>query len=132
MNKSIFRAYDIRGKYPDEINEQAVYEISSGLSRFFKMGKVVVAHDARLSSPCLYREVLKGFSVNKGIKLIKVGFATTPMFYFLVGKLKAKGGVVVTASHNPKEWNGLKVVGKGAKMISGKEVLKILQKPGYE
>lgn len=124
MDAGIFKAYDIRGRYPAEINEAAVQEISRGLRRFFKTGKIVVARDARLSSPALYRTVIK----ELGRRVIPAGLATTPFFYFLVNRLKAAGGIMVTASHNPKEWNGLKVVGPKAKMISGHEVLKTLRR----
>jgi len=129
MDKSIFKAYDIRGKYPKEINEKVVFEICGFLAQFFKKGRAVVAYDARLSSPRLYRAVVDGFEKSgRKIGLIKIGLATTPMFYFLVNYFKAQGGVMVTASHNPKEYNGLKVVGKGARMISGKEILRIMNK----
>jgi phosphomannomutase len=129
MNLSIFRAYDIRGKYPSEIKEETVFEISRALGHFWKGGKIVVARDGRLSSLPLYRAVLRGLKIqNKELKIVKAGLATTPMFYFLVIKLKARGGIMITASHNPKEYNGLKVVGKNAEMISGKEVLKIISK----
>lgn len=123
INSNIFKAYDVRGKYPSEINEEAVSEIASGLARNFKKGAVVVGHDTRLSSPSLYKSVLRSLKIKK-IKIIQVGMMTTPMLYFLVNRLKAAGGVMVTASHNPKEYNGLKVVGPKAAPISGKEVLK--------
>lgn len=125
----IFRAYDIRGRYPEEINEKVVFEIGGFLSRYFKSGEIVVGYDARLSSARLYEAVLKGFARNNPrIKLIKIGLATTPMFYFLVNYFKAQGGAMVTASHNPQGWNGLKVTGEGAQMISGKKVLEFIRK----
>lgn len=126
---SIFKAYDIRGKYPGEINEEAVAEISFALAKHFKNGKIIVAHDIRLSSPALYKTILKTL-VTHHSKLITVpvGIATTPMFYFLVNKLKARGGIMITASHNPKEFNGLKVVGPQAEPISGKEIYELHKK----
>lgn len=127
MDTGIFKAYDIRGVYPSQINEREVAKISQALAYFFKKGKVLVAYDARLSSPRLAAAVIKGLAANKKIKPVQVGFASTPMFYFLVNRLKAAGGIMVTASHNPKEWNGLKVVGKKAKMISGYEIRKKLR-----
>lgn len=127
VNENIFKAYDIRGLYPKEINEKIVRKIAKGLRRLFKRGIVVIGRDTRLSSPSLYQVILKEFrSRNSELKVIPAGMITTPMLYFLVNKLKASGGIMVTASHNPKEWNGLKVVGKGAKMISGKEILRIM------
>lgn len=99
-----------------------VLEIAKKLPKILGK-KIVVAHDARLSSPALYKAVLKGI----GKRALGIGTATTPMFYFLVNKLKATGGIMVTASHNPKEFNGLKVVGKKAVPISGKEILSLFK-----
>jgi phosphomannomutase len=136
INSNIFKAYDIRGRYPAEINERAVLEIAKAIGSNFNLkaqssklkAKVVVAHDARLSSYSLYKAVLSVLKAKSSkLKAIPVGLATTPMFYFLVNKLKASGGIMVTASHNPKEYNGLKVVGKNAKPISGQEILNLVR-----
>ncbi len=136
---SIFKAYDIRGRYPEEINEESVVEIVKGLITHFKKGKIVIAHDVRLSSPSLYKIALHSLKIaaaaagsrrggkNCKLKIEAVGFATTPMLYFLVNRLKARGGIMITASHNPKEFNGLKIVGPKAKPISGKEILALLK-----
>jgi phosphomannomutase len=128
MIPSIFKAYDIRGRYPEEINEAAVTEIVKVLAKYFRKGKIVVGHDARLSSPSLYKAVLQSLKIeNLKLKIEAVGLVTTPMLYFLVTKLKATGGIMITASHNPKEYNGLKVVGPNVSMISGKEVWELMQ-----
>ncbi|MDO8515687.1 MAG: hypothetical protein Q7S28_00355, partial [bacterium] len=87
---------------------------------------VLVARDARLSSPALYSAVLSGLARVPGIKPIEAGMATTPMAYFLVCSLGADGGIMVTASHNPKEYNGLKIMGPMAFPISGTDVLKMV------
>lgn len=134
MNQSIFKAYDVRGKYPKELNEEAAFEIAAAVSRYWLKGKrdigqvrIVVGRDGRLSSPTLYRAVLDGLqSINRQAQIVKVGTMTTPTLYFLVNKLKADGGIMVTASHNPKEYNGLKIVGPKAEMISGKEIEKLV------
>ncbi|MEK7555373.1 MAG: hypothetical protein AAB516_00955 [Patescibacteria group bacterium] len=163
MNPKIFRAYDIRGKYPLEINEEVVEKISRFLGRYFinpkpktpargearqrrqnPKPKIVIGHDARLSSSSLYKIVLKSLKASarggsalggknlkalpagRQVKTIPVGMTTTPMFYFLVNKLNADGGIMITASHNPKNYNGLKVVGRNAVPISGKEILKLI------
>lgn len=132
MNHEIFRAYDIRGKYPGEINEKIVSEI---ISRFLNSQSsivkgqllVVVGHDARLSSPALYRAAIKGLRIEDcKLQIIKAGMITTPMLSFLVSHLKADLGIMITASHNPKNYNGLKIVGKNAKPVSGKEILKLI------
>ncbi|MEK7554486.1 MAG: hypothetical protein AAB518_00660 [Patescibacteria group bacterium] len=123
----IFKAYDARGKYPSEINETVVIAIARGLMKFWGGGKVIVGHDARLSSPELYRAMV-GSLKRSGVKgeVIAGGLMTSPMLYFLVNHLKAKGGIMITASHNPKEWNGVKAVGKGAAPISGEELKRLV------
>ena len=122
-NPSIYRAYDIRGIYPKDFNEKIVEHIAGKLDKnLFKKGAILVAHDARTSSLSLYEALIRGL---KGRKLIKIGEATTPMFYFLVTSKKAAGGIIVTASHNPPEWNGLKVVGPKAVPINGFDIKKI-------
>ena len=147
MNIGIFRAYDIRGKYPLEINEEVTIKIVQRLGHYFNLkakssprakaqllvrgyklkAKIVIGHDARLSSPNLYRAATKGLqTMDYRLQLIKVGLATTPMLTFLVNYFKAAGGIMITASHNPKEYNGLKVVGKNAEPIGGKDVLRIM------
>lgn len=125
INKVIFKAYDVRGRYPDELNEAAVSEIVSVLAKKFGKGKVAVGHDTRLSSPALYKSALNAL-VASGQSLVAVplGPCTTPMFYFLCNELKAAGGVMVTASHAPKEFNGLKVVNEKGEVVSGSEILK--------
>lgn len=129
MNENVFKSYDVRGEYPQEINEKIVFEIALGLGRYFnrlkrKKSKIVVARDGRLGSFLLYKAAIKGL---KGKKIIKAGLTTTPMFYFLVAKLKADGGIMITASHGPKEYNGLKAVRRNAVMVNGKEILKIVK-----
>lgn len=134
MNCRIFKANDIRGKYPAEINEDVVFEIIRGVKNIFR-NSVVVGYDARLGSPALYNAVLAGLRFQKDknakkeeskLKIIEVGMTTTPMLYFLVNKLNGGGGIMITASHNPKQYNGLKIVGKKALPISGEEIYKII------
>lgn len=128
INPGIFKANDIRGEYPSEINEKIISEIVEKLTKFFDSGKIVVAHDARLSSPSSYKAVIGQLEAkNSKLKAAKVGLATTPMFYFLVKKLKANGGIMITASHNPKNYNGLKIVDKNALPISGLEIKKLFK-----
>lgn len=126
MNESIFRAYDVRGIYPLDLSEADVLAIASFLNeKMLAKGKIVLAHDARKSSLSLYQAAIKAF---KGREIIKVGPATTTMFYALVVKYGAAGGVMITASHNPKEWNGMKAVSKKAVPISGKDILAAMNK----
>lgn len=123
--KNIFKAYDIRGIYPAEINEDIVAKIARVLAGYFKSGSIVVGHDARLSSPSLYKSAVQNLA-RPGIKIMKVGLITSPMLSFLVNYFKAAGGLIITASHNPKEFNGLKVVAKKAIPISGKEIYELI------
>ncbi|MBI5079502.1 hypothetical protein HZB06_02420 [Candidatus Wolfebacteria bacterium] len=127
MDHKIFRAYDIRGKYPEELNEKTIEEISPVLINLFAKKKIVIGRDVRLSSPKLYWAIIKRLSIKNGPKIIKGGIMTTPMLYFLVIFLKAGGGIMITASHNPKEYNGLKIVGHAATPISGAEIFKLLK-----
>ncbi|MEK7147147.1 MAG: hypothetical protein AAB772_02730, partial [Patescibacteria group bacterium] len=102
INAGIFKAYDIRGRYPDELNERTAEFIAAGIKKIFQYGKVVIAHDARLSSPALYKAAVRGLNYSnvfkniriEKIKIIQVGIATTPMFYFLVNHFKAGGGIM--------------------------------------
>jgi phosphomannomutase len=129
LPKGIFRAYDIRGVYPREINESVCLTVAMSLGQYFKSKqkqkrkktRVVVGHDARISSPKLYRAVIRGLKESQ-VFPIEAGLISTPMLYFLVNDLQCNGGIVVTASHNPPEFNGLKVVGKKAVPVMGQVV----------
>ena len=110
INKNIFRGYDIRGIYPNEIDEDTAYTIGLGFgSRIREMGKssCVVGHDNRLSSDALYGALIEGI-LSTGIDVISLGLSTTPMYYYACIKLQIYSGVMVTASHNPKDDNGFK------------------------
>lgn len=125
---SIFKANDIRGIYPKELNEMIVSGIGSALGDYFgEKSVLIVGRDARLSSPSLYRALLGSLKVkSQKLKVIDAGLMTTPMLYFLVSKYKADGGIMITASHNPKQYNGLKVVRAGARPVSGTEIGKLM------
>src|SRR3989338_3366721 len=122
---NIFRAYDVRGVYPQELNEEIAGRIAEATAKFLnthsassgQAKKIVVGEDARVSSPALRKAVLDGIT-KVGCDVIYIGQCTTPLFYFSVNKLNADGGIMVTASHNPPEYNGLKIVGKGSIPIS--------------
>jgi phosphomannomutase len=116
MNKS-FKAYDIRGIYPAEINEQDMYKIAQAYCEFVKPKEVVIGCDVRLSSPSLKKAAIKAVT-DQGIKVIDVGEISTDMLYFAVANYGYAGGFSITASHNPKEYNGLKFVREGSMPIS--------------
>lgn len=124
VNPSIFKAYDIRGVYPLDLNEETAYKIGRAYSEILKRenaGKkleVVVGSDMRLSSPELKKELIRGLT-DSGINVVDVGLVTTPTFYFAVAYYGYDGGVQVSASHNPKQYNGFKMVRKNAVPVSG-------------
>lgn len=118
FNKEIFRAYDIRGIFPEEINEELVYAIAQAYIKLVKPKTVVVGHDVRKSSPVLYQALIKGL-VDAGIDVVTIDGISTEMLYFCVGYYQYDGGIIVTASHNPGQYNGLKMVKKGVEPISG-------------
>lgn len=128
LDESIFKAYDIRGIYPEQLNEDLIYKIGRAYSTFLikenpqKKLNVVVSSDMRLSSPSLRESLIKGI-VDSGINVIDIGLATTPTFYFAVAFYGYDGGLQVSASHNPKEYNGLKIVKKRGIPVSGEEGL---------
>ena len=117
MNWEVFRAYDIRGIYPTDIDEEAYYRIAKGYVYLFKPKAMVVGMDARQSSPPLKASLVRGF-LDAGVDVIDIGEITTDMIYFAVGAYDYSGGVVVSASHNPKEYNGMKMVKEKAAAIS--------------
>jgi len=124
----IFKAYDIRGKYPKEINEETAYKIGRATAKFLKAKEIVVGRDNRSSSENLFKVLCEGIR-DQGVDVIDIDLATTPMFYFVVAKQKIKGGIMVTASHNPPEYNGFKIVRKEAMPVgkdSGLEKIKKL------
>lgn len=110
VNPSIFRGYDIRGIYPSEVNEKVAYEIGQTLVNITGAKKVVAAKDARLSSPSLFKALVKGIT-DKGASVWSIGQAPTECVYFAIAQWKQyDAGVIVTASHNPKDYNGFKAL----------------------
>ncbi|MFY9484279.1 MAG: phosphomannomutase/phosphoglucomutase [Patescibacteria group bacterium] len=119
MHDSIFKAYDIRGTWPDQINADDGYAIARAYAEVIKPQKsVVVGYDVRVHSQELADKVIEGL-VDAGINVIAIGLVSTEMMYFAVGHLEAGGGIQVTASHNPPEWHGMKMVRAQAAPISG-------------
>ncbi|MFH0911216.1 MAG: phosphomannomutase/phosphoglucomutase [Planctomycetota bacterium] len=103
----IFKAYDIRGVYPETLNEETARRIGAAAALVLKARTVVVGRDMRVSSPAIVEALTEGFT-NAGVDVIRIGLSSTPMLYFAVGHWKAGGGVMVTASHNPAQYNGFK------------------------
>jgi len=111
MNKNIFREYDIRGVYPSDIDEKSAYIIGrsygSYIQEFLGKKKCVVGHDNRLSSPALSEALIKGIT-ESGCDVLFLGLCTTPMYYYACIKTNIIIGIMITASHNPKDDNGFK------------------------
>ncbi|MDZ7611276.1 MAG: phosphomannomutase/phosphoglucomutase [Candidatus Moranbacteria bacterium] len=132
-NPEIFKAYDIRGIYPEDIDEKAVYNIARALAEHLKAGRVVVGRDIRNSSLDLEKAFVEGLT-DSGCDAVLLGLSTTPMVYFASGKMEdVDAGVIITASHNPGEYNGLKLCKKDAVPIgegSGMEEIKELALKG--
>lgn len=113
-----FKAYDIRGRVPDELNEDLASRIGFALAAQLDPGPVVLGKDVRLSSPSLLEALANGLR-SAGRDIIDIGLCGTEEVYFQTAHLKAAGGVMVTASHNPMDYNGMKLVREGSKPISG-------------
>ncbi|MHA1972003.1 MAG: phosphomannomutase/phosphoglucomutase [Candidatus Hodarchaeales archaeon] len=114
-NESIFRAYDIRGKFPNDFDSFTILGLGKALGRFFGKGKtIVLGGDVRLSTPVIKSAVITGL-MEEGCDVLDIGICTTPTIYFVAAKNnKVDGGIMITASHNPIEYNGIKVCdGKG-------------------
>ncbi len=124
IKQNIFRGYDIRGVYPQEIDEDTAYTIGLGFGSHIKeLGKTtcIVGHDNRLSSPNLYEALIEGIK-ETGIHIITLGLCTTPMYYYACIKLNIFSGVMVTASHNPKDDNGFKFAFDETGNCKGQEI----------
>ncbi len=125
ISRDIFRAYDVRGTYPDEIDADTVRMVANAAVRYLRGRTLVVGEDGRLSSPELRAAVIDGIT-RAGCDVRYIGKCTTPLFYYAVAELGVDGGIIVTASHNPSEYNGLKIVARDAVplgMGSGLEII---------
>ncbi len=124
---SIFKAYDIRGIYGKDLDEAIFEKIARAYAKFAGVRKVVVARDCRKSSDSLFAAFAKGLT-DVGVDVIDIGLASTPMSYFANGTLKPDGSVMITASHNTKEWNGCKLCRANAVPISGATGIKDIER----
>lgn len=112
-----FKAYDVRGRIPDQLNEDIAYRIGQAYAEFIKPKEVVVGYDIRLSSKSLCAALTRGLT-DSGVDVSNIGQCGTEEIYFATSFLKVGGGIVITASHNPKDYNGIKFVREGSKPIS--------------
>ncbi len=123
MKPHIFREYDIRGIVPDELNEEAAQRLGLGMGTYFQehgAGQVSVGRDCRLSSPDLATGLIKGLT-SSGLDVVDVGMVPTPLLYFSIHHLKMDGGVQITGSHNPPDFNGFKIC-LGTASVHGDEI----------
>src|SRR3982751_6486405 len=118
VDPTIFKAYDIRGLYPSEVNEDAAREIGRGFVAYLKARRIGVSRDMRLSSPSLAAAFIEGARAQ-GADVVDYGLCGTDMLYFAVARDGLDGGAQITASHNPKQYNGIKMVREGAFPLSG-------------
>ena len=115
FDPTIFKAYDIRGLHGQNLDEETAYKVACAYAVILKQENVkkdlnvVVGEDMRLSSSSLKREIISGL-IDSGLNVVDVGLVTTPTYYFAVAYFKYDGGIQVSASHNPKQWNGFKLV----------------------
>ncbi|KKQ45450.1 MAG: Phosphomannomutase [Candidatus Moranbacteria bacterium GW2011_GWC2_37_8] len=113
MDQGIFKAYDIRGIYPEQLNGQDAYKIGQAIAQFTKAKRIVVGMDMRSSSPEISEGLMRGIT-EQGSDVINIGLVSTPMVYYASWNLDVDAGVMITASHNTSEWNGLKLCRKNA------------------
>ena len=118
LDPKVFKAYDVRGIYPDELDEEGAGAIGRAFVEQFEPRRIAVGHDMRLSSPSMTEAVVHG-AAEAGASVVELGLVGTEMVYFAVGELGLDGGIAVTASHNPKEYTGMKIVRRGALPVGG-------------
>jgi len=126
MKSHIFREYDIRGIFPEELNERTAHKLGLAVGTYYQhngVDRISVGRDCRLSSPDLSKWLIQGLN-NSGMDVIDVGMVPTPVLYFSLHKLDVGGGIQITGSHNPPEFNGFKVC-LGESSIHGQEIQKI-------
>jgi len=123
---SCFKAYDVRGRVPEELNFELAWKIGRAYAQFLAPRRVALGRDVRESSPALV-EALAGGLMASGVEVVDLGLTGTEQVYFYTAHLKLDGGIMVTASHNPPDYNGLKFVREGARPISGDSGLKDLE-----
>jgi len=122
LDPKVFKAYDIRGIYPDELDEEGAYAVGRAYVQQFEPRRIAVGRDMRLSSPQMAAAVIRG-AADEGAEVLDLGVVGTEMVYFAVGELGLDGGIAVTASHNQKEYTGMKVVRRGALPVGGESGL---------
>jgi phosphomannomutase len=122
LDPKIFKAYDVRGLYGEELDEEGAYAIGRAFVQHFTVERLAIGHDMRLSSPSMAAAVREG-AADGGAEVLDIGMVGTEMLYFAVGELALDGGITITASHNPKQYTGMKLVRQGALPVGGESGL---------
>ncbi|MCP4632132.1 MAG: phosphomannomutase/phosphoglucomutase [candidate division Zixibacteria bacterium] len=135
LNPEIFKAYDIRGEYPNDMNEDIAYNLGRAFATFIDTSPIVVGRDMRVSSPQVSSALINGIN-ETGADVIDIGLISTDGLYFAVGKFGYPAGVMVTASHNPAKYNGIKMCRENAVPLSGEtgiqELKSIIENDAYK
>ena len=131
LSRKGFGAYDVRGIYPDEVNEELAYRVGKAFVQLLGAKRVAVGHDIRLSGPSISEALIRGLT-ESGCDVVDIGQCGTEMIYFATFHLGLDGGIMVTASHNPKNYNGMKLVREEAIPISSDTGLKDIENLAIE
>ena len=123
---SCFKAYDVRGRVPEELNEDLSYRIGRAYAAFLNPGRVVVGRDVRISSLPLAEALAAGLN-DSGVEVLDLGLCGTEQVYFYTAFTKSDGGIMVTASHNPADYNGMKFVRELSRPLSGDSGLRDIE-----
>jgi phosphomannomutase len=122
LDPKVFKAYDVRGLYPSELDEDGAYRIARAYVEHFEPRRMAIGRDMRLSSPAMAEAAARG-AAEGGAEILDIGLVGTEMLYFAVGELGLDGGIAVTASHNPAAYTGMKIVRRGALPVGGESGL---------
>jgi phosphomannomutase len=122
LDPAVFKAYDVRGLHPSELDEEGAYAIGRAYAEHFGPKRIAIGRDMRVSSPAMAAAAIEG-AADGGADVLDLGLVGTEMVYFAVGSLGLDGGICVTASHNPKEYTGMKIVREGALPVGGESGL---------
>ena len=129
INQSVFKAYDVRGIYPVDLDEAVAFGVGRAFVRLTGAKKIVVGFDARISSPALFGALTRGLA-REGAEVFTIGQVPTECLYFAVATYDFDGGIMITASHNPKEYNGFKMLKRnhgGIEIVRGKDLLPFME-----
>jgi phosphomannomutase len=122
LDPKVFKAYDVRGIYGEELDEEGAYAIGRAYAEEFDARRIAVGRDMRVHAPAMATAVIEG-AADGGADVVDIGMVGTEMLYFAVGDLDLDGGIAVTASHNPKQYTGMKIVRRGALPVGGESGL---------